>query len=141
MMQHFQNRIPERQGEYNMKRIVITAVTTFILVSLYGKKATFTYDFTKNKKLCYYADFDIDAAQPDSRDAEYGISQEILDYISENVPNDIMYYCSDPETGEYLYDRIPSMVSEVDAYYAGLTDYCELVEEYHLGKSQHALQQ
>jgi hypothetical protein len=201
--------------------------------SSYGKKATFIYDFMKNKKLCYYADFDIDAAQPDSwdaeiamnafidenidsdylrkkykadniiyfmflntdeksegyactrnwyegmeypyeivfmynvdsgyvncpavyahemlhtfrapdlyyEDAEYGISQEFLDYISENVPNDIMYYCSDPETGEYLYDRIPSVVSEVDAYYAGLTDYSELAEEYHLGKSQHALQQ
>jgi hypothetical protein len=74
-------------------------------------------------------------------DAEYGISQEFLDYISENVPNDIMYYCSDPETGEYLYDCIPSVVSEVDVYYAGLTDYSKLVEEYHLGKSQHALQQ
>jgi hypothetical protein len=288
----------ERQGENNMKRIILTAVTTFVLVSLtacqsntkepdmslgsagelegntliisvfandvnykwdlasetdqssmenidsylgiaadflsetafsYGKKATFTYDFIKNKKLCYYAYFDIDAAQSDSwdaeiamntfidenidadylrkkykadniiyfmflntddksdgyactrnwyegmeypyeivfmynvdtehincpavyahemlhafgaldlyyEDAEYGISSEFLNYISENVPNDIMYYCSDPETGEYLYDSIPSVVSEVDAYYVGLTDYSELVEEYHLGKSQH----
>jgi hypothetical protein len=195
----------------------------------YGKKATFTYDFIKDKKLCYYADFDIDAAQPDSWDAEtamnefidenidsdalrkkykanniiyfmflntdensegyactrnwyegmeypyeivfmynvdsgyvncpavyahemlhtfgvpdlyyedteYGISQDFLDYIAENIPNDIMYYCSDPETGEYVYDRIPSVVSEVDAYYAGLTDSCELVGEYQLGESQH----
>jgi hypothetical protein len=70
-------------------------------------------------------------------DTEYHISQEFLDYVWENMPNDIMYYCSDMETGEYLYDRITNEISELDAYYTGLTDNCELVEKYNLGKSQH----
>ena len=70
-------------------------------------------------------------------DQEYGISAEFLDYVRENMPNDIMYYCSEIETGEYLYDRITNEVSELDAYYIGLTDQCPLVDEYRLKTSQH----
>ena len=53
------------------------------------------------------------------------------------MANDIMYYCSDMETGEYVYDRVTNELSELDAYYAGLTDGCPLVEQFHLKESQH----
>lgn len=70
-------------------------------------------------------------------DTEYGLSAEFLDYVSTDMANDIMYYCSDMETGEYVYDRVTNELSELDAYYVGLTDECPLVEQFHLKESQH----
>ena len=70
-------------------------------------------------------------------DEEYGITSDFLAYVEEYMPNDIMYYCSDISTGDYVYDTITNDFSELDAYYVGLTDSCDLVEDYGLGNSQH----
>lgn len=70
-------------------------------------------------------------------DSEYAITNEFVEYISTNMPNDIMFYCSDITSGEYVYDRITNDLSLLDAYYVGLTHDCSLVNEYELGKSQH----
>lgn len=70
-------------------------------------------------------------------DSEYGIKEKFLNYVSKNMPNDIMYYCSDIETDEYIYDRITNELSDLDAYYIGLTDQCPLIKDFGLGESQH----
>ena len=43
----------------------------------------------------------------------------------------------DPETGLYVYDSIPNEVTDITAYYAGLTDYSETVNEWGFAPSQH----
>lgn len=70
-------------------------------------------------------------------DAEYGITEEFLEYVTTETPNDIMYYCSDISTNQYVYNRVTNDLSELDAYYVGLIDECALVEEYGLSPSQH----
>lgn len=72
-----------------------------------------------------------------SENEDYQITQEFVDWMQENAPNDIMYSCSDLETGSYLYDRITNEFTELDAYYVGLTDSCEIVNQFNLGASQH----
>lgn len=59
----------------------------------------------------------------------YNISQEFIDYINNTDPlDDIM---RNPETGEAgNYESINSEISEVTAYYVGLTDSSEIVEQW-----------
>lgn len=70
-------------------------------------------------------------------DSEYAITDDFVEYIRTNMPNDIMFYCSDITSGEYVYDRITNELSPLDAYYIGLTQNCSLADEYKLGRSQH----
>ena len=70
-------------------------------------------------------------------DAEYGMDDSFVEYIAQNEPHDIMFNCSDPETGEYLYDRIENPTGALTAYYIGLTDECPMQEKLGLEKSQH----
>ena len=51
--------------------------------------------------------------------------------------NDIMGINQDPQTGELFYDSIPNEVTDITAYYAGLTDYSETVNEWGFAPSQH----
>ena len=43
-----------------------------------------------------------------------------------------MLLCSDPKSGDYLYDDIVNEVSELTAYYVGLTDRSDIVDEWGL---------
>ncbi|MBR1798070.1 MAG: hypothetical protein IJ757_08720 [Clostridiales bacterium] len=63
---------------------------------------------------------------------EYGITDEFVNYVQRQMYNDIMYSCSDVQTGEYLYDRITNEVSELTAYYVGLIDSSEIADEWGL---------
>lgn len=63
---------------------------------------------------------------------EYGITNEFIRYVEANLNNDIMYTCSDPVTGDYLYDRIANDYSDLTAYFVGLTDDCSLADEWDL---------
>lgn len=69
--------------------------------------------------------------------ADYGITQEYVDYAANSGLNDIMRINEDPQTGEYLYDSIVNEVTDITAYYAGLTDYSETVNEWGFAPSQH----
>ena len=65
-------------------------------------------------------------------DYGYGITDGFLHYVETDLSNEIMYTCSDPVTGNYVYDRIPNEVSEVTAYYVGLIDQSDIVDEWGL---------
>ena len=69
--------------------------------------------------------------------ADYGITQEYVDYAANSGLNDIMRTNDDPQTGLYVYDSIPNEVTDITAYYAGLTDYSETVNEWGFAPSQH----
>ena len=70
-------------------------------------------------------------------DEYYGIDKKTVKYIGDNIPNELMYSCSDAHSQRYLYDRITNEVSEITAYYIGLIDESELVSELGLYTSQH----
>ena len=63
---------------------------------------------------------------------DYGITNEFVYYVRDNLPNDIMYTCSDRRAGTYLYDRITNEYSDLTAYFVGLTDHCDIVDEWGL---------
>ena len=68
---------------------------------------------------------------------EYGITQEYVDYIAQNGLNDIMRNCYDPNTGSPVYDSVKNEITDITAYYVGLTDYSETVQEWGFEPSQH----
>ena len=68
---------------------------------------------------------------------DYGITKEYVEYAKRTGLNDIMRINEDPKTGDYLYDRIANEISDITAYYAGLTDYSKTVDEWGFEKSQH----
>ena len=70
--------------------------------------------------------------------SETGYSRAVMKKMEPLLENDIMYTCSDFESGEYLYDRISNTISEMTAYYIGLTAQSTWVEQYGLVKSQHS---
>ena len=61
------------------------------------------------------------------------ITQEYVDYQESSNTNDIMRVTFDSVTGEGYYDRIVNELSELDAYYVGLTDHSSDVSEWSLG--------
>ncbi len=52
----------------------------------------------------------------------FGVTSEFVDYMKENHPNDIMLTTFDRETKKPLYGDIKSDLSDITAYYIGLTD-------------------
>ncbi len=64
----------------------------------------------------------------------YGITEEYVEYVKEAYPNEIMLHTRD-ENDRYTYDRIDKEISEITAYYLGLTDSCGDVERFGLGAS------
>lgn len=71
-------------------------------------------------------------------DEEYGITQEYVDYAAQNRINDIMRDTYDPNTGKDVYDSVKNEITDITAYYVGLTDYSETVEQWGFYPSQHA---
>ncbi len=69
-------------------------------------------------------------------DDDYRITDDFVEYVEENMPNDLMLTCSDLTTYEYLYDSISNEVGEVTAYYVGLTDSSEIVDEWNLLRNE-----
>lgn len=62
------------------------------------------------------------------------ITQEYVDYQENSKTNDIMRVTFDPDTSEVYYDRIVNELSELDAYYVGLTSTNADVDAWSLGK-------
>ena len=70
----------------------------------------------------------------------FGITQEFIDYLKQNNVNDIMRVDADfdPDKGEADYESVWQEMTEITAYYLGLTDHSEIVEQWGLEPSQHS---
>ena len=68
---------------------------------------------------------------------DYGITKEFTDYVKENELNDIMRITWDPQTGNYLTKTIAQHITEITAYYAGLINHSDIVEEWGFDPSDH----
>ncbi|SFG59349.1 hypothetical protein SAMN04487761_1291 [Lachnospiraceae bacterium C7] len=68
-----------------------------------------------------------------AKSTELNFSDEFMNYVRTSMGNDLMYTCSDKPTGSYLYDSITNEVSELDAYYCGLTNDSSVVRQFGLG--------
>ncbi len=78
-----------------------------------------------------------DLYSADSDGENYGIPQELVDELQNTQSNDIMFTTYDAKTETPYYDKISNDFTEVDAYYVGLVDSCDFVNEWNLKPSQH----
>lgn len=65
-----------------------------------------------------------------------------LYYASDAIPQAFVDHCVQSESNDIMYtvnmgDEITSVLTELAAYYVGLVDSCELVDEWNLAKSEH----
>lgn len=65
-----------------------------------------------------------------------------LYYASDAIPQAFVDHCIQSESNDIMYtvnmgDEITSVLTELAAYYVGLVDSCELVDEWNLAKSEH----
>lgn len=60
--------------------------------------------------------------QGPSGTALYGVNAEMVEYMAENYPDDIMVRTFDHENDQPYYGEVNGIMSPVTAYYAGLTD-------------------
>ncbi len=67
----------------------------------------------------------------------YGITNDLVRDLEASRLNDIMLTCEDPKTGYYVYDRITNELTDITAYYTGLTDECDTVREWGLEQSDY----
>ena len=65
-------------------------------------------------------------------DEDIGLSEEEIEIIESDYPNDIMYTTYEAITWIPVYSAITNEISELDAYYIGWTDHSDLVDEYEL---------
>ena len=66
-----------------------------------------------------------------------GTTDELVDYVQENLPNEIMNATYDYQTGQPYYDRISNELTEITAYYIGWTDKSEVAEAFGMEPSKH----
>ena len=69
-------------------------------------------------------------------DGDWGINQEYVDYAEKTGLNDIMRIC-DPGNGVYDYNKIHNEITDISAYYVGLTDHSDIVDEWGFLPSEH----
>ena len=67
-----------------------------------------------------------------------GITQEYVDYAKSAKTNDIMRVTWDLNTNYYVYDSVKNEMTDITAYYLGLTDYSETMQTWGLGQSDYA---
>ncbi len=72
---------------------------------------------------------------PNSHDT--GITQEYVDYIADTNLNDIMRIVTDPVTRVEYPDKIVNEITDITAYYVGLTDYSWTVAQWGFNPSEH----
>lgn len=70
-------------------------------------------------------------------DEYFNIDDTVLDYFYNNLSNDIMLTCSDPDSLDYVYDKITNETTELTAYYIGLTDTSMVATKLGLTGNQH----
>lgn len=73
----------------------------------------------------------------DSDGGNYGIPRELVTELERAGSNDIMFTTYDAWKQTPYYDRITNVLSDVDAYYVGILEQCDFVDEWGLEPSQH----
>lgn len=68
-----------------------------------------------------------------------GITQEYVDYVKSEGLNDIMRITWNPDNGRYVYDSVLNGITDITAYYIGLTDYSETVQTWGFEQSDYVL--
>jgi len=68
---------------------------------------------------------------------DFHIDEDFLSYVEENMYNDLMLTCTDLHSYDYNYKKVTNEVGEVTAYYVGLIDHSDIVEEWRLRASEH----
>lgn len=76
----------------------------------------------------------------DTEGDNYGVSKQLVNELGRIKSNDIMFTNYDAKNGTSYYDKISNDFTEVDAYYVGIVDSCEFVNEWNLKPSQHSHQ-
>ncbi len=71
-------------------------------------------------------------------DGGKGITTDFIEYAKDSKLNDIMRITWDPKTGKYVYDKILNHITEVTAYYVGLTDSSASVKKWNLPPLEYA---
>lgn len=66
-----------------------------------------------------------------------GVTEELVKYYEDTNSNDIMFTTYDCITDDAHYDKITNELSELDAYYIGITDHSDTVAEWGLSPSEH----
>ena len=68
---------------------------------------------------------------------EYGLTKEFTNYVKSIELNDIMRVTHDLKTGTYLQTSISQEITEITAYYTGLIDHSDIVDQWGFDPSQH----
>lgn len=82
----------------------------------------------------------VDLYKPNGNGYDIPISEEYITKLIIRQSNDIMFSVYESREGYVNYDRVTGEFSDVDAYYTGLLDHCDEVEEFGLGKSIYNLE-
>ena len=80
-----------------------------------------------------------DLYQEDSFGINYGTSNISIEYVEENIPNEIMLIQHELGTEKSYSDRITNEISDITAYYIGWLPTLDLVDELKMTHSQHDL--
>lgn len=78
-----------------------------------------------------------DLYSEDTDGENYGVPKSLVDELKRTNSNDIMYATCDVEKNILVYDKITNDFTDVDAYYVGVIDSCDFVNEWNLKPSQH----
>lgn len=73
----------------------------------------------------------------DNTEFGFGITEEYLDYLNKSNSNDLMFTNTNLKTGRYDYEKVTNEFTDLDAYYVGLIDQCDVVDEWGLIESEH----
>lgn len=73
----------------------------------------------------------------DTDGENYGVSRSLVEELEDTMSNDIMFTTYDAKNGNPYFDRITNDFTDVDAYYVGLIDSCDFVDQWNLKPSQH----
>jgi len=74
----------------------------------------------------------------DAGDQDYGLNADLRNAYKAEYPQDIMIGDGvDPATDMPVYDRVPTEITDLTAYYTGLTDESPFKDQYQLADSQY----
>lgn len=78
-----------------------------------------------------------DLYEADTLKVCFETNDELVEYVKENYPDDIMLTTHDPSSGERLIDRITNRITDITAYYIGWIDEAPVdIDEFKLVHSQ-----
>lgn len=78
-----------------------------------------------------------DLYSEDTTGENYGVPKQLVNELERTKSNDIMYATYNIKSGTLDYDKITNDFTDVDAYYVGIIDSCDFVNEWNLKPSQH----